>query len=132
MKILNMTLTTNRVTLHNHAGKGEFKLNPVLCKKTEFDELGHVRIALQMVIKNTEAEPFPIDLNVVFMGDFHISEYKSTDEDFQDFVHIKAVQILVPHLRALVSSVTAASFLTPLLLPIMDVRMFREVESLIQ
>jgi preprotein translocase subunit SecB len=127
-----MTLTTNRVSLLNHVGKGEFKLNPVFCKKTEIDESGHVRIALQMVIKNTEVTPFPIDLNVVFTGDFQIAEYQLADEDFQDFAHYKAVQILVPHLRALVTSVTAASFLTPLLLPIMDVRMFREVESLIQ
>lgn len=131
MKILNMTLTTNRVSLHNHSRKGEFKLNPVFCKKTEIIEKDLVRVSLQMVIQSTEAEPFPIDLNVIFVGDFNVADYHQTDEDFQEFLQVKSVQILVPHLRALVSSITAASFLTPLLLPIVDVRVFREVESFV-
>lgn len=126
MKVLNTVIQTKKVYILNHNLQGNFQLKPIYSKQIEkIDDITY-SLTLNFSVENTEKEPFPIDINVSLMGIFVFSN-DSIEDDIENFMQLPAAQVLFPHLRSLISSVTSSSYLQPLLLPLIDVRVFKTI-----
>ena len=121
MKILNSAMKLEKFSLKNHDVKGDFKLLPQYYKQVKeiSDSLYEVKIILE--IHNTKSNPFPMDLDLSFVGIFQFDAIDDAIE-LDKFLNNGAVQILFPYVRSIVSTITGASLMQPLILPIIDVR----------
>ena len=119
--LVNMQLVTNEVTLKNHNIAGEnFQIKPKFTRNIgQLDEKRMV-VELRVEILNSEENPFPVDIVVSMSGTFDIS--KLEEKDIRKFLEIQSVQIILPHIRTLIATVTTASLMAPLMLPIYDAR----------
>lgn len=83
-------------------------------------------VALTIKIENTESEPKPFDIHVTLVGNFEVDGVAAGSEQEREFV-IEATRILFPYLRAAVTNLTAAAYVTPPLnLPVINGPIFPE------
>ena len=75
-------------------------------------------VILECKIESTEEAPKPFNLVVRLVGVFEVNNM-TTDEDRRIFA-LNATETLYPYLRSTVSSLTAASFINPLNLPVIS------------
>ncbi len=110
---------------NNDLPAGQFQVDPVLSKKVEKLDDTHYAVRLLLELKNTEEKPFPIELTVRLTG---IAETSNVPEQaLDDFLNVQAVQIMFPYIRTMVTSLTSAALMQPLILPFVDVRqLFQE------
>ncbi|WP_025725616.1 protein-export chaperone SecB [Acholeplasma granularum] len=126
MKVLNTNIQVKKVSIENHNLKGNFKMLPIYTKQIiKEDDLNYTLI-LGFSVLNSKENPFPIDMTVHLASTFTFSN-ESSEEQIENFMQIAAIQIIYPHLRSLVSSITASSYLQPLLLPLINANLFQNV-----
>jgi len=126
MKINHTNIRARNIHLHDHDLKGQnFKINPKYYKKITKLENDTYKLELFIDIINTEDNPFPIDLSLDFETIFSFSEYQ-TEEEITNFLNINAIQMIFPFMRSAINSVVSAALMPPLVLPIIDVRQFKE------
>jgi preprotein translocase subunit SecB len=65
-----------------------------------------------------------MDIDLTFIGIFQFDSIDDSSE-LDKFLNIGAIQILFPYVRSIVSTITGASLMQPLILPIIDVRMIQ-------
>lgn len=75
-------------------------------------------VVLECKIESTEEQPKPFNLVVRLVGIFEVNNM-TTNEDRRIFA-LNATETMYPYLRATVSSLTAASFINPLNLPVIS------------
>ena len=73
-------------------------------------------LTLEVKVESTEEFPKPFNVKARLVGVFEAEEIEN-DLDRQDLV-INMTEIVYPYLRAAVSSLTANSFINPLILPV--------------
>ncbi len=127
--LVNYKLITNKVSLvNNKLPKGNFTIDPKLHRSIETIDESHSGVTFVLEIKSTPENPFPIDLLISVTGVFDISNIK--ENDVEDFLKIQSCQIIFPHIRTILATLTSSSLMPPILLPIIDVRkVFGEAES---
>lgn len=123
MKVLNTQIKLKKLNIANNNLKGNFKMNPIYTKLIEKVEDNVYELTLNFSVLNSKDNPFPIDFNASVVGTFTFDS-NSDEVKVERFMNLPAVQIIFPHLRAVVSSVTASSYMQPLLLPLSDVTKF--------
>lgn len=110
-----LTYTMNRIKLDKNQ---KFEIKPqfsrTIRRVEENDKLWF--LTLEVKIESTEDEPKPFNLKARLVGVFEAEEIES-DLDKHDLV-INMTEIVYPYLRAAVSSLTANSFINPLILPV--------------
>ncbi len=123
MEVLtNMKLVANEISVkNNRLPGGTFNLLPQIQRKIGRVDETHMSVELQIVISNTEENPFPVDIRASMTGIFDMSKIAEKDRD--SFLKIQSVSLILPHLRSMIASTTAAALMTPLMLPIYDARM---------
>lgn len=126
MKVLNTVIQTKKVSIVNHNIKGNFQMAPIYTKQIEKTADKTYILTLNFSVFNTSDKPFPVDISASIAGTYTFDD-TTTEEQMENFMQIPATQILFPHLRSLVSSVTASCYLQPLLLPLVDARIFQNV-----
>lgn len=126
MRVINTVIHVKRASLVNHMLKGNFQMFPIYTKNIEKNDDNNYTLTLNFSVLNTKEQPFPIDLTVSVAGVFTF-EPGTPENAIEDFLEIPAVQIIYPHLRSLVSSLTASSYIQPILLPLVDARVFQSV-----
>lgn len=84
-------------------------------------------IELSASIHSSEDKPFPFELDCSIAALFEISG--ADEEDTRNFLRINATQMIFPHLRSLVMSLTANCLVSPILLPIVSVNIFNDEDS---
>ncbi|HEY8406071.1 MAG TPA: protein-export chaperone SecB [Acholeplasma sp.] len=125
MKVQNTLIQTKHIKLVNHNLKGNYKLNPIFTKQLEkVDDRTYI-LTISVSVVNTPTEPFPIDLSCSISGTFTFDE--ADEIQIENFLQIPAIQVLYPHMRSMIASVTTTSYMQPLLLPLVDARMFKNV-----
>jgi len=123
MNITKTVYKTEKVSFKNHFLVGNFKLIPKYQKQvTKINDIEY-ETKLFITITSTPEQPFPIDLEVVFSGVFTFGQIEKED-NIDSFLNIGAIQIMIPLIRTIVSSVTASSMIQPLILPLVDARQF--------
>ncbi len=75
-------------------------------------------VILECKIETTEEQPKPFNLVVRLVGIFEVNDM-NTDEDRRIFA-LNATETMYPYLRSTVTSLTAASFINPLNLPVIS------------
>lgn len=126
MKVLNTLIQTKKLSIINHNLNGNFKMNPIYTKQITKENNQTYTLVLMFSILSTTQNPFPIDLTAHLSATFTFSE-DATEEQIENFLQVPAVQIIYPHLRSLISSVTASAYLQPLLLPLINPNLFQSV-----
>ncbi len=80
-------------------------------------------VTLSVKIESTQESPKPFDLSAVVTGLFEANA--QTEEERRSAV-VEATSVLYPYLRSAVTSLTAAAFAAPIVLPIVSGPMFPE------
>lgn len=100
-----------------------FKLKPLFSKKITKLNDNEYEVALKVEIKNTVENPFPFDLvAIVALVTKFVGEVSK--EELDEYLNKTSVSIIFPYLRSSVTSLTSAGLMTPLVLPVIDVRNF--------
>lgn len=126
---INFEIVTKNISIiNNNIPKGQFRVAPQITRNTGTIDEDKVFTEIIFKIENTEETPFPFDITVQMMGIF---EKKNIPEKgLEHFLDVQAVQIIMPYIRAAISSLTAAAFMPPLVLPVFDVpSLFPEAKS---
>lgn len=118
---VNMKLITNDISIkNNHLPAGNFILAPEYVRKIGQVDDTHLGVEIQVRIHSTEENPFPVDIDASMTGVFELSNLE--EKNLENFLKIQSVQLILPHMRSLIASTTAAALMTPLMLPIYDAR----------
>lgn len=123
MRVLNTAIQTKKISITNHNIKGNFKMNPIYTKQIIKESDRVYTLILMFSVLSSQTHPFPIDLTAHLAATFTFSE-DSTEIQMENFLQLPAVQIIYPHLRSLISSITASAYLQPLLLPLINPNLF--------
>lgn len=126
MKVVNTIIQTKKISIINHNLKGNFKMNPIYTKQIIKDDEYVYTLILMFSVLNSQESPFPIDLTAHLSATFTFSK-ESSEEQIENFLQLPAVQIIYPHLRSLISSVTASAYLQPMLLPLINPNLFTNI-----
>lgn len=126
MRVLNTVIKSKRVSIVNNNLTGNFQLFPIFTKQLEKVDQHSYEITLTFSVNSTSEKPFPLDVSISMSGLFTFEE-NTPEVEMENFMNLPAVQIVFPHLRALVSSITASCYVQPLLLPLVDPRVFINV-----
>lgn len=119
--LVNYKLITNYISIkNNHLKDGKFPVAPKISRKIDTINEKISAVTYDFELKSTEEKQFPVDIEISITGLFDIS--KLDKKDVKDFLEIQTCQILFPQIRTMVSTLTAAASMTPLLLPIIDAR----------
>lgn len=121
MKIINSIMKLEKISLKNYDIRGDFKLLPKYFKQIREINPSEYEVKIFLEIHNTKTNPFPMDIDLSFIGIFQFDVIDDTNE-LDKFLNIGATQILFPYVRSIVSTITGASLMQPLILPIIDVR----------
>ena len=117
--IANVKLVVNEIRLKNHElAEGSFNLEPKITRNIVKMENDNYSVEISFSITNTEEKAFPIDLFVSMTGSFDLQTF--SQEQKEDFLNIQAIQIIFPYMRNIISTITTASLMPPLVLPIID------------
>ena len=121
MDAINFEIVTKEVSITaNEIPRGQFTVAPQIMRSTGDLEDGRVFTEIILKIENTEDNPFPVNIMVRMMGIFEKDNIP--ENSLKDFLEVQAVQIILPYIRALVTNLTSAAFMPPLVLPVFDVR----------
>lgn len=116
-----MRLITNEISVkNNNLPGGSFNLMPKIQRLIGKVDETHASVEIRVEIHNTEENPFPVDVIASMTGIFDMSNIE--EKDREKFLKIQSVQLILPHMRSLIASTTAAALMTPLMLPIYDAR----------
>lgn len=118
--LANVQLAINELSIRNNGlPPGEFIVSPRFTRNIGVVSENVSCVNLIVEIVNTPEIPFPFDIKADLMGVFELSKIPEHERDY--FLKITAVQVLLPYVRGIVSSVTANTFMPPVILPIVDV-----------
>lgn len=127
MKISQSNIHATKLSLHdNQLNVANYQIDPQYYKKITPRDNNTYQLSLSAMICNTEQKPFPLDLEVVFEVTFKLDDAKDQKE-IDDFLNINAIQMVFPFMRAAINSLTSAALMPPLVIPIIDVRQFKEI-----
>lgn len=119
--LVNYSLFTNEIRIVNHQlPVGQFTADPKIHRTINKIDDVKTAVTYALELKSTDEHPFPADIFVSLTGVFDIS--KLDDSQVDDFIKVQTCQILFPQIRTIVSSLTSAALMPPLLLPIVDAR----------
>lgn len=119
--LVEMRIQTNEVSIKNNSlPDGNYTVNPVFTRKTGFEDKDTAFTELSVEIINSEENPFPVDIRASVTGFF--KNIRIPAEQEEDFLKYNAVHILFPYLRTIISTITTACMLPPIILPIIDVK----------
>ena len=110
----------------NNLQATEFTLAPKLTRRISVGDDVHFILRLDAALHSTETQPFPFELECKLDGYFEITEAEGNEAIV--FLNTQGTQMLFPHLRALVSSLTATCLVNTVLLPIISVEDFKEID----
>lgn len=127
--LVKYSLFTNEIRIVNHRfqGRGQFTADPTIHRTIDKIDDANTAVTYTLELKSSEEHPFPADIFVSLTGVFNISELE--ESQVEDFIKIQTCQILFPQIRTIVSSLTSAALMPPLLLPIVDARKLFSTES---
>ena len=117
--VKNMQMQIKEAYVKNNFLQGTFSLKPVLNVAIEKNGDKYT-LLMKVEINNTNENPFPIDMKVVLSGTFEFLD--ANDEEIDHFMKKEAIQMMYPYLRSYVTNLSASSMISPIILPIIDVR----------
>ncbi len=119
-KLKCMNISVEKIDmLNNHLYGNAFSLAPKIQRETGKISSDTYFTQLNLAIKSSDADPFPINLAVSIRANF-IFEEISDEKEINSYLRKQGVHILFPYLRTLVTSISTTAMLPPIVLPIID------------
>ena len=124
--IKQMKIEVLEASIKNYQMVGNYNFQPEINGTTSHLNDNNYSLTLDFVVKNTLNNPFPIDIKVKLIGYFEFGDEK--EEVAIKFLEREGIQIVYPYLRSLITNMTSAALLKPLVLPIIDANDFKFTE----
>ena len=119
MKPINFQMTTNELSVvNNYIADGIYTVAPQFTRTVWKEDDQHDCIRLIVEIKSTEEQPFPVNVKADLTARFETGDIPL--EELDAFMNYQTVQILLPYLRAMISSVTTGAYMAPIILPLLN------------
>lgn len=115
---INFQIMTNELSLkNNNLAGGNYRFSPVFTRQIQKDEkYGCTRLIVEA--KNTEENPFPVDIKADIMARIELDQ---VPEDLRDeFLENNAVSLLLPYVRTMITNMTTSALMVPIILPMLD------------
>ena len=112
---------------HDSNSNASYQIKPLFSKKISKKGENEYEVAIKVEIKDTPDNPFPFDLTATIALITKI-DGSIDEESLNEYLNKSCVQIIFPYLRSSVTSLTSASLMTPLVLPIIDVSNFKTID----
>ncbi len=124
VSLVDFEIKIEEISIKNNNLESEqesFDISPEISRDLRFlnddQSIGQTRLNFSLI--NSDENIFPIDLRIILVGTFVLE--KISEEDRESFLKYQAVQILFPYLRTMLSNITSSAFMSPILLPVIDV-----------
>ena len=117
--IKRMNIRINEFSFKNHFSTGTYKFKPVVSFSIKHEKEIY-ELIMSASITNEMDNPFPIDLKASISGLFEFVD--SSEEEIDSFLKKEGVQMVYPYLRTLVTNISSMSLISPIVLPIIDIR----------
>lgn len=117
--IKSMNIKINEFSFKNNYLMGTYNFKPVVSFSIK-NEKEKYELLMSASIINEKDNPFPIDLKASVSGVFEFAD--SSSEEIDAFLKKEGVQMVYPYLRMLVTNVSSMALVSPVVLPIIDVR----------
>ncbi len=126
MNIKQYSIRAKNISLINHnIDTKTFQIKPEYLKRITKIEGDTYKLDLVIKIVNSKENPFPLDIVTEFEAIYCFSE-ETKEEEIINFLNIGAIQMVFPFMRSAVNNVITSALLPPLVIPIVDVRNFKE------
>ena len=115
-----------KLQFSNYDKNGSFNFKPdigISFKKNTNDEW---ETSINVRILNKEESPFPFDLDVVISLITKFNGEIPSKEELINYLKFGSVNILFPYVRSVVTNVSTAAMVVPLILPLVDVKKISE------
>ena len=125
-KLIKTSFSTNQLYIKNNNLKpGNFELKPLLNRTVgKLDDRRYFTL-LTLSIMSSSERPFPVDITIEFKGIFEFNDIED-EKNIYNFLKLQAVHIMFPYLRSIITNLTVAAMMPPIILPIVDVsRLFK-------
>lgn len=104
-----------------------FRINPKFSRQVLRLSENEYEVGLRVTIQDEQDNPFPFN---VFVEISLITQFddvtKLNEEELKEYLNITCLQILIPYMRSVVTNLTSAALVTPLILPVINVYQFVE------
>lgn len=119
--LVNFVIATDEMSIkNNHISGEQFVVTPAITRDTGITSDGKYYTRLTVAIKNTEKNPFPIDICVSMTGIFDLSNIPEDKRD--EFLKVNGAMTIFPYVRSAVTNLSTTAMVTPIVLPIIDIR----------
>lgn len=126
LQIISSTIKTEKVLLRNyHLSSEKYKVNPILQKQIIKEANNDYSLYLSLSLINSKESPFPLDLIVIFSFRIKFGNVKN-DEQLINFLNTDTIKVGLPYMRTLITSLTEAALMKPLILPSINVLDFKD------
>ncbi len=120
-KLVKSAFLTERLDIkNNHLKPAKFQLKPIIRRSTGKINNTTYFTLLSLTIETSEENPFPVNVHVDFKGIFEFQDIDN-EADITVFLQTKAVELMYPYLRSMLSGLTVTAMLPPIILPIVDI-----------
>lgn len=116
------TYFVERASFVNLFKEGNFQLQPSITKKIKLIDERTFDVSLKFEVKNSDECPFPFDIELVVTLRSHFDKEILKDKELDEFLNITCVGMLYPYLRTCVTNLCTTSLVSPIILPVADVK----------
>lgn len=121
VQISTMRIIVEDMEYHNnHLPGGNFDFSPEIFRRIGKTRNNKYFTELLFVLKNTKEKPFPIDITLKIKGIFDCESISKDEKEIEKFLEIDATNLLYPYLRSTITTITSASLVPPIVLPVID------------
>ncbi|MCM1305871.1 MAG: protein-export chaperone SecB [Bacteroides sp.] len=103
----------------NHIEGESFNIPAQFGRSIDHINDGRYLLTLTINVKNEKDKPFPFDLECAINAYFECDN-NETEDEAKKYIAEEGTAIVFPYLRSYISTLTSASMIPPLVLPIID------------
>lgn len=118
------TFVVKKIFFSNHCKNGQFRFKPEVFASFAKLADNEWETSFNIRVLNKEEEPFPFDVDVVISLITRFNGDIPPKEELLSYLKFGSLNILYPYARSVVTSVSTAAMVAPLILPVADVRDF--------
>lgn len=124
------TFIVRKIVFNNYMIKGSFSFKPNVSVSINKISDNEWDTSINVKVINKEGSPFPFDLDVVVSLITKFNGELPGKAELLDYLRYGSTNILFPYVRSVVTNVSTAAMVAPLIIPLMDIREFADKISI--
>ena len=118
------TFIVRKIIFNNYLKNGNFQFKPEISAGVIKLADNEWETSVNVKVLNKEETPFPFDLDVVVSLVTKFNGQMPGKDELIQYLKFGSLNILFPYVRSVVTNVSSAAMVAPLLLPLMDLNQF--------